>query len=84
MINFPDDTSQDYVAPNGVVYRYEDNRWRVKAYAGSEDAEVSVGPNPPINPAEGALWFDTERLELYVWYIEGRTVPGPRHLWVHV
>ena len=32
MINFPDDTSQDYVAPNGVVYRYEDNRWRVKTF----------------------------------------------------
>lgn len=31
-LNFPEDTSQDYVAPNGVVYRYEDNRWRTKTF----------------------------------------------------
>ena len=37
----------------------------------SEGGGVTVGENPPIKTLEGALWFDTERLELYVYYVEG-------------
>ena len=37
----------------------------------SGGADVSVGENPPADPEEGALWFDTGRLELYVYYVEG-------------
>ena len=33
-------------------------------------SEVHVGENPPAEE-EGALWFDTTRLELYVYYVEG-------------
>ena len=33
-------------------------------------SEVHVGEDPPAEE-EGALWFDTTRLELYVYYVEG-------------
>jgi hypothetical protein len=34
----------------------------------SGDGTVTVGPTPPLDPYEGQLWFDTERLGLYIRY----------------
>ena len=41
------------------------------AGGGGGGADVSVGENPPADPSVGNLWFDTGRLELYVYYVEG-------------
>ena len=38
--------------------------------SGTGGSEVHVGENPP-DEVEGSLWFDTTRLELYVYYVEG-------------
>ena len=31
---------------------------------------ISLSTNPPTNPVAGELWFDTEDIELSIWYIE--------------
>ena len=52
----------------------------------SSGGGVFVGEFPPTqNLEEGRLWFDTGRLELYVYYVEGGTVDGfLAPLWVLV
>ena len=74
------------VSDRGILwYRQSDDVLSISNYAdgftgtgpqwteinGSTGGGVSVGENPPNDPAEGALWFDTARLELYVYYVEG-------------
>jgi hypothetical protein len=44
----------------------------INGSTGGGGGGVSVGENPPADPTEGALWFDTARLELYVYYVEGQ------------
>ena len=80
-INFPDDTSQDYLAPNGVVYSYEDNRWRVKSYAGADGAEAAVGPNLPLTLQKALCGLILNVLNSMYGTWRVRTVPGClRHL----
>ena len=40
MAIFPSDKTQPFVAENGVVYVYEDDRWRVKTYKVEEDTRL--------------------------------------------
>ena len=40
MAIFPTDKTQPFVADNGVVYVYEDDRWRVKSYKVEDDARL--------------------------------------------
>ena len=46
-------------------------QWTDLTATGGEGAGVHVGELEPVDPAEGDLWFDTGRLELYVYYVEG-------------
>lgn len=45
-------------------------QWTDLTAGGGGGADVHVGELPPAEE-EGALWFDTTRLELYVYYVEG-------------
>ena len=45
-------------------------QWTDLTAGGGGDSSVHVGELPPAEE-EGALWFDTTRLELYVYYVEG-------------
>ena len=40
MAIFPSDKTQPFVAENGVIYVYEDDRWRVKTYKVEEDGRL--------------------------------------------
>ena len=40
MAIFPTDKTQPFVADNGVVYVYEDDRWRVKTYKVEDDSRL--------------------------------------------
>lgn len=33
--------------------------------------ELTVGVNPPANPAQGDLWWETAKGQLYIWYDDG-------------
>lgn len=46
-------------------------QWTDLTATGGGGAGVHVGELEPVDPAEGDLWFDTGRLELYVYYVEG-------------
>ena len=78
---------QPVVSTRGVLwYREEDDHLFISNYAdgfsggigpqwtdltaGGGGAGVHVGELPP-DEEEGALWFDTTRLELYIYYVEG-------------
>lgn len=65
---FPEDKN-DFTAPNGIIYRWDGNKWAVKAFRSTEDFIVELGDDPPENPKEGDLWYDTkeEELTLYIW-----------------
>ena len=47
----------------------------------SSTANVSVGPNPPLNPVQGDLWWSTLEGNLFIWYDEN-TVGGDSAQWV--
>ena len=65
---FPEDKN-DFTAPNGIIYRWDGTKWVVKAFRSTEDFIVELGDDPPDNPKEGDLWYDTkeEELTLYIW-----------------
>ena len=74
---FPEDKN-DFTAPNGIIYRWDGNKWAVKAFRSTEDFIVELGDDPPDTPKEGDLWYDTreEQLTLYIW-TEGLGPSGP-------
>ena len=37
---------------------------------------VVISPTPPPSPKPGSLWFDSEHLELRVWYVTGSSFGG--------
>ena len=69
MTLFPE-LKDDFTAENGVTYTWEDNRWRTKSFLTADGSEVEVGPVPPADPSEGGLWYDSTRLELFVFYTD--------------
>ena len=69
---FPEDKAT-FTAPNGITYAWKDDHWVVQAFKG--DSEVEVSPNPPSNPSEGKLWYDSSAdvIELFI-YVDGNWV----------
>nr|BAR36042.1 hypothetical protein [uncultured Mediterranean phage uvMED] len=63
-------TKDDFTADNGVTYTWDVNRWRTKSFLTADGSEVEVGPMPPTDPSEGGLWYDSNRLELFVYYVD--------------
>ena len=48
-----------------------------KANISTVGSNVSVGENPPtVRVEEGDLWYDSERLELFVYYTDPSGVSG--------
>ena len=75
MTLFPE-LKDDFTAENGVTYTWEDNRWRTKSFLTADGSVVEVGPTPPADPSEGGLWYDSTRLELFVFYTDRDGVGG--------
>ena len=75
MTLFPE-LKDDFTAENGVTYTWEDNRWRTKSFLTTDGSVVEVGPTPPADPSEGGLWYDSTRLELFVFYTDPDGVGG--------
>ena len=75
MTLFPE-LKDDFTAENGVTYTWEDNRWRTKSFLTADGSVVEVGPIPPNDPSEGGLWYDSTRLELFVFYTDPDGVGG--------
>ena len=59
-----------YRASNGVTYLWDGVKWT--ATGGDVDVAtgISTGENPPANPGEGFLWYNTVDGILYVWYTD--------------
>ena len=68
-------TKEDFTAENGVTYTWADNRWRTKSFITTDGQTVEIGPTPP-DGKEGDLWYDSTRLELFVYYVDGSDVGG--------
>ena len=67
---FPEDKN-DFRAPNGVVYRWDGFKWVVKSFRSQDDFLVTLDDNPPDEPKEGDLWFDTKADELTLYLYTG-------------
>ena len=69
---FPAD-KLDFTAPNGVTYTWDvgDEKWRVKAFRSQDDLLVIVDDNPPDDPKEGDLWWDSSPDSLTLFVYEG-------------
>ena len=68
-------TNQVFEAQNGVAYIYDGEKWNASASnsgGGGGSAQVSVGTNPPTDPAPkiGDLWYNSNDGVLYVWYVD--------------
>ena len=48
---FPEDKA-DFLAPNGVTYSWDGEKWVVRAFQGSDGSSVYIGEDPPDEPAE--------------------------------
>ena len=75
---FPTSTKEDYLAPNGITYRWVDNRWVVLAIEGQnlnalqKPYTTYVGDYAPTESVaedkqfrDGELWYSTLTLELF-------------------
>jgi hypothetical protein len=58
---------QDYISPllthanhTNIVATYDDDNNRIVLEAITEPSKAVMSPNPPLNPANGAFWFDTD------------------------
>ena len=43
-----------------------------------ENQQITMSPDPPLDPVSGQLWFDTNQIELSIWYKDedgGQWVP---------
>jgi hypothetical protein len=67
---FPEDKA-DFTASNGIVYHWDGTKWVVKAFRSTEDFVVDIGDDPPDNPKEGDLWYDTKADELTLYLYTG-------------
>ena len=67
---FPEDKN-DFRAPNGVVYRWDGFKWVVKSFRSHDDFLVTLDDDPPDEPKEGDLWFDTKADELTLYLYTG-------------
>lgn len=69
-INFPNSPQADdtWTDPNGIDWIYNGIGWtRAPAPLGT----VTPAPDPPLNPAVGDLWVDSDDMSTYVWYDDG-------------
>lgn len=70
-IVFPASPAQDqqYIASNNVLYTYDGSKW-VSNLPESQTGPANPGINPPSNPVNGVMWWDTVSGNLYVYYVE--------------
>jgi hypothetical protein len=73
-LNFPEPPltpGQRYVAA-GVVWAWDGVKWEaVGNTLIPGGGGVAVGVTPPSSPADGALWFDSVSLALFIWFDDG-------------
>lgn len=50
---------------------YINGAWQTIGSGGGGGASVTVSDTPPLSPATGDLWFDSDDATLYVWYDDG-------------
>ena len=79
-VSFPTDKTQPFQADNGVIYAWDENRWRVKAFRSVDDFLVIIDDNPPDPAKIGDLWYDSkpDELTLYLYTCLLYTSPSPR------
>lgn len=68
-----------YKASNGVEYIWDGTKWSYVSSSGGGGvggSNVSIGIDPPLNPDEGDLWFNTIYGILYVWYSDETQNPS--------
>ena len=70
-VSFPTDKTQPFQADNGVIYAWDENRWRVKAFRSVDDFLVIIDDNPPDPAKIGDLWYDTKPDELTLYLYTG-------------
>ena len=81
-VDFPDSPSNgDTTTINGVVYTYNSTKTAWETLE-SVDANAALSDNPPTNPNNGDLWFNSASGELLVRYNDGTSsqwvgVSGP-------
>ena len=72
--NFPNSPSNgDTHVFGGTTYTYNSTKgvWNSSASSGGGGASVATDDNPPANPAQGDLWFDSSVAKTYIYYNDG-------------
>ena len=77
VINFPDSPSDGATQTvGGITYTYSSSKgyWTAAASSGGGGgggASVTTSDNPPANPSQGDLWFDSSVAKTYIYYSDG-------------
>lgn len=72
--NFPDAPTVDQIitGPGGQQMKWDGTKWvAMLGGGGGGAATVTVGPTAPASPTNGALWFNTTNVQMYIWYSTG-------------
>ena len=77
-INLPDTTGEPTDGSfkytfEGITFIWDGDKWITEAGGSSGGASVSVLPNPPTNPGDGDLWYNTSDGRMYIYYDDGNT-----------
>ena len=62
---FPEDKA-DFLAPNGVTYSWDGEKWVVRAFQGSDGSSVYIGEDPPDEPATSVVLFVWNSLQMFI------------------
>lgn len=71
--DFPSSPTVDQIVtgPAGQQMKWDGSKWIAMLGGGGGAATVTVGPTAPASPTNGALWFNTTNVQMYIWYSSG-------------
>jgi|HubBroStandDraft_6_1064221.scaffolds.fasta_scaffold04343_4 hypothetical protein len=74
MIDFPPNpTTGQIFSAAGATWKWDGTKWIYGGSSGSGGASITVSDTPPVNPTQGALWWNSAQGQLYLWYVDPNT-----------
>jgi hypothetical protein len=72
MIDFPaNPTTGQLFTSGGITWMWDGTKWTLSSTGGGGGgASISVGDTPPSNPSPGALWWDSVKGQMYLWFVD--------------
>jgi hypothetical protein len=75
MIDFPaNPTTGQLFTSGGISWMWDGTKWTLSSTGGSGGgASISIGDTPPSSPSPGALWWDSVKGQMYLWFYDNNS-----------